>query len=83
LAGAAIVSVGAACVIRTRRAQDLPLAALPLLLGVHQLVEARIWHMDGGTGAATVTWAVIALPVLAACRWGCGAPPHAGPYAAG
>ncbi|MEU0026986.1 DUF6629 family protein [Streptomyces sp. NPDC006335] len=65
VAGAAIASVGAACVIRTRRAQDLPLAALPLLLGVHQLVEAQIWHMGGGTGAATVTWAVIALPVLA------------------
>ncbi|MGX1372002.1 hypothetical protein RKD19_007361 [Streptomyces canus] len=65
VAGAAITSVGAACVIRTRRAGDLPLAALPLLLGVHQLVEAAIWHTGGGTGAATVTWAVIALPVLA------------------
>ncbi|MET8079553.1 DUF6629 family protein [Streptomyces sp. NPDC005303] len=65
LAGAAITSVGAACVIRTRRARDLPLAALPLLLGAHQLVEARIWHTGGGTGAAAVAWAVIALPVLA------------------
>ncbi|MFI0509267.1 DUF6629 family protein [Streptomyces sp. WSLK1-5] len=65
VAGAAITSVGVACVIRTRRAGDLPLAALPLLLGVHQLVEAAIWHTGGGTGAATVTWAVIALPVLA------------------
>ncbi|MFG2459879.1 DUF6629 family protein [Streptomyces sp. NPDC048523] len=64
VAGAAIASVGAACLIRTRRAGDLPLAALPLLLGAHQLVEARIWHVGGGTGAATVTWAVIALPVL-------------------
>ncbi|WP_020118256.1 DUF6629 family protein [Streptomyces canus] len=65
VAGAAITSVGAACVIRTRRAGDLPLAALPLLLGVHQLVEAQVWHAGGGTGAATMAWAVIALPVLA------------------
>ncbi|MEV7731894.1 DUF6629 family protein [Streptomyces sp. NPDC088921] len=65
VAGTAIASVGAVCVARTRRAGDLPLAALPLLLGAHQLVEARIWHTGGGTGAATVAWAVIALPVLA------------------
>lgn len=65
VAGAAITSVGVACVARTRRAGDLPLAALPLLLGAHQLVEAHVWHTDGGTGAATLAWAVIALPVLA------------------
>ncbi|MFI6439365.1 DUF6629 family protein [Streptomyces sp. NPDC050759] len=65
VAGTAIASVGAVCVARTRRPGDLPLAALPLLLGAHQLVEARIWHTGGGTGAATVAWAVIALPVLA------------------
>lgn len=63
--GAAVASVGTVCVARTRRAGDLPMAALPLLLGVHQLVEAHIWHTGGGTGAATVAWAVIALPVLA------------------
>jgi hypothetical protein len=81
MAGAAVASVGAACLIRTRRAGDLPLAALPLLLGAHQLVEARIWHTGGGTGAATVAWAVIALPVLAvwvpAGVW-CTAPRRAG-----
>ncbi|MEU9166461.1 DUF6629 family protein [Streptomyces sp. NPDC048420] len=65
VAGAAVVSVGAACLIRTRHAGELPLAALPLLLGTHQLVEAQIWHTGGGTGAATAAWAVIALPVLA------------------
>ncbi|MCX5259373.1 hypothetical protein OOK27_35505 [Streptomyces canus] len=65
VAGTAIASVGAVCVARTRRAGDLPLAALPLLLGAHQLVEAQIWHTGGGTGAAAVAWAVIALPVLA------------------
>lgn len=65
VAGAAITSVGVACVARTRRAVDLPMAALPLLLGAHQLIEAQVWHTGGGTGAATLAWAVIALPVLA------------------
>lgn len=41
-------AVGAVCVARVRRPRDLPLAALPLLLGVHQLVEAAVWHAGGG-----------------------------------
>ncbi|GHD32460.1 hypothetical protein GCM10010335_24370 [Streptomyces galbus] len=65
MAGTAVAAVGAACVARTRHARDLPLAALPLLLGAHQLVEARVWHTGGGTGPATLAWAVIALPLLA------------------
>jgi len=65
VAGAGIACVGVACMARVRRIGDLPLAALPLLLGVHQLVEAWIWHAGGGTGPATVAWAVIALPLLA------------------
>jgi hypothetical protein len=48
-----------------RRARDLPLAALPLLLGTHQIIESVIWSSGGGTGVATMAWAVIALPVLA------------------
>jgi hypothetical protein len=65
VAGAGIAAVGVACVTRVRRAGDLPLAALPLLLGAHQVVEAWVWHTGGGTGPATVAWAVIALPLLA------------------
>jgi hypothetical protein len=65
VAGAAVTSVGTVCVARTRRARDLPLAALPLLLGAHQLVEAHVWHTGGGTGAVAMAWAVIALPMLA------------------
>ncbi|MEU4165261.1 DUF6629 family protein [Streptomyces sp. NPDC026665] len=64
-AGAGVAAVGALCVIRARRRTDLPLAALPLLLGAHQIVEARVWDTGGGTGPATVAWAVIALPLLA------------------
>ncbi|MGW2567830.1 DUF6629 family protein [Streptomyces sp. NPDC001537] len=65
VAGAGITCVGVACVTRVHRIGDLPLAALPVLLGVHQLVEARVWQVGGGTGRATVAWAVIALPLLA------------------
>ncbi|MGW7302452.1 DUF6629 family protein [Streptomyces sp. NPDC054829] len=64
VAGEGIAAVGVACVVRVRRARDLPMAALPLLLGAHQLIEAAVWAGDGGTGPATLAWAVIALPLL-------------------
>ncbi|QDQ09154.1 DUF6629 family protein [Streptomyces spectabilis] len=65
IAGAGITAVGIATVARAaRRPRDLPLAALPLLLGAHQLIEAAVWHHDGGSGPATTAWAVIALPLL-------------------
>ncbi|WP_330333985.1 hypothetical protein OHS33_32470 [Streptomyces sp. NBC_00536] len=64
-AGSAITAVGLLCVVRARRARDLPVAALPLLLGAHQLVEAALWHSGGGRGPAATAWAVIALPLLA------------------
>ncbi|MFD5030379.1 DUF6629 family protein [Streptomyces sp. NPDC058220] len=68
VAGAGIAAIGVACVacvVRRRQARDLPLAALPLLLGAHQMVESVVWRSGGGTGPATLAWAVIALPVLA------------------
>ncbi|MGW3667905.1 DUF6629 family protein [Streptomyces sp. NPDC005141] len=64
-AGAGVAAVGVTCVLRARRREDLPLAALPLLLGAHQIVESLVWDAGGGTGRATVAWAVIALPLLA------------------
>ncbi|GLX17210.1 DUF6629 family protein [Streptomyces lavendulae] len=63
-AGTAVAAVGVVCLARARRARDLPVAALPLLLGAHQLVEAAVWRAGGGCGPATTAWAVIALPVL-------------------
>ncbi|GGP54442.1 DUF6629 family protein [Streptomyces melanogenes] len=81
VAGAGIMAVGAVSVtLAARNPRDLPLAALPLLLGAHQIIEAAVWHGDGGTGPATVAWAVIALPLLA--LWVpvavlCAAPPGA------
>ncbi|KAB1144670.1 hypothetical protein F7R91_20710 [Streptomyces luteolifulvus] len=82
IAGAGITTVGVACVARAPSRWDLPLAALPLLLGAHQIVESAVWDSGGGRGPATVVWAVIALPLLAvwvpAATWSA-APPQARP----
>ncbi|MGN5385511.1 DUF6629 family protein [Streptomyces sp. JL7001] len=63
VAGTAVAAVGLVCVARVRRARDLLVAALPLLLGVHQPVEAAVWDAGGGCSPAATAWAVIALPV--------------------
>ncbi|MFJ2214145.1 DUF6629 family protein [Streptomyces sp. NPDC101062] len=65
VAGTAITAIGVACVARVRAARELPLAALPLILGAHQVVEAAVWRAGGGSGPATLAWAVVALPLLA------------------
>lgn len=80
VAGTAVAAVGVACATRVRRSRDLPLAALPLLLGAHQIVESMVWEAGGGSGPATVVWAVIALPLLAVyvpVAVVCAAPPQA------
>ncbi|MGP3689904.1 DUF6629 family protein [Streptomyces sp. IBSNAI002] len=67
-AGTVIAAVGLVCVARTARggrARDLPVAALPLLLGAHQLIEAAVWSAGGGCSPATTAWAVVAFPLLA------------------
>ncbi|MER0443703.1 DUF6629 family protein [Streptomyces sp. Edi4] len=81
VAGAGIAIMGVAAVgSAAGRPGDVPLAALPLVLGAHQIVEAAVWHHGGGPGPATLLWAVIALPLLA--LWVptavlCAAPPTA------
>ncbi|MFC8125848.1 DUF6629 family protein [Streptomyces sp. NPDC057302] len=83
VAGAGVAAVGVACVVRAAtggRPRDLPLAAIPLLLGAHQIIESQVWRDDGGTGPATMAWAVIALPLLALWLPAavlCAAPPSA------
>ncbi len=71
--GSAVTAVGVLCLVRAHRAgrpERLPLAALPLVLGVHQLIEAAVWlGTDGDLPAAPAAWArtawaVIALPLL-------------------
>lgn len=64
VAGTCISAIGVACVAQAHRARDLPLAALPLLLGAHQIIESVVWRSGGGSGPATLAWAVIALPLL-------------------
>jgi hypothetical protein len=63
-AGGAVAAVGVVCVAHVRRVRDLPLAALPLLLGVHQMIESVVWRDPSGAVSARIAWAVIALPVL-------------------
>ncbi|MFG2981975.1 DUF6629 family protein [Streptomyces sp. NPDC048258] len=67
-AGTVVTAVGLVCVVlaaRARRARDLPVAVLPLLLGAHQLMEAAAWNSGGGCSPAATAWAVIALPLPA------------------
>lgn len=64
VAGSAVAAAGAVCVALVRDPRDLLLAALPLLLGAHQIVEVVVWDAGGGGGPATLAWAVIALPLL-------------------
>ncbi|MEV7773970.1 DUF6629 family protein [Kitasatospora sp. NPDC086791] len=71
--GGVVAAAGVACLVRAHRAgrpQRLPLAALPVVLGLHQLIEALVWLGTDGelpaalAGAARTAWAVIALPLL-------------------
>ncbi|MFG3055949.1 DUF6629 family protein [Kitasatospora sp. NPDC048239] len=73
VAGGVVSGVGVLCLVRAHRAghpERLPLAALPLVLGLHQLIEAAVWFgLDGdlapGPAAwARTAWAAIALPLL-------------------
>jgi hypothetical protein len=70
VAGAALVPLGVLVLRQVRSVRDVPLAALPLLFGAHQLVEALVWAgLDGDVSAGlarTAAWSyvVFALPVL-------------------
>ncbi|WP_395293178.1 DUF6629 family protein [Kitasatospora hibisci] len=72
-AGGVVAGIGLLCLARTYRAgrpERLLLASLPLVLGVHQLIEAAVWFGADGdlpapaAGWARTAWAVIALPLL-------------------
>lgn len=79
VAGAVLVPIGVLSLRQVREAREIPLAAVPLLLGVHQLVEAVVWAgVDGLVSArvahlAALVYVVIALPLLPpSSRWRCG-----------
>ncbi|MDH6579141.1 DUF6629 family protein [Kitasatospora sp. MAP5-34] len=92
IAGTVITGLGVCCLARVRRLPDVPLAALPLVLGAHQLIEAAVWSgAEGGPSAgaaqwARAAWAVIALPLLPVLVplgvWCSARPPGQGPRAA-
>ncbi|MBQ0983627.1 hypothetical protein KBZ10_03610 [Streptomyces sp. F63] len=64
VAGSGVSAVGTAALAGVRRRGDLVLAALPLLLGAHQIIESFLWRDGGGSGPLVLAWAVIALPLL-------------------
>jgi hypothetical protein len=72
VAGSVVGAIGIAALTQVRRPRQLPLACLPLLLGVHQLVESEVWRGADGMAApgtahtAVLIWAAIAFPLLPA-----------------
>ena len=69
VAGVVVVGIGAVGLGLARDRRDVPLAALPVLLGAHQLIESRVYAESAGPGAtvrgvAVTTWTVIAFVVL-------------------
>lgn len=72
VAGAVLLPIGVLSLRHVREAREVPFAALPLLLGFHQLVEAVVWAgVDGSVSSdlahlAALVYVVIALPLLPA-----------------
>lgn len=70
VAGAALLPIGALSLRQVREAREIPFAAVPLLLGFHQLVESVVWAgADGSVSSeiahlAALVYVVIALPLL-------------------
>ncbi|MDP2774678.1 MAG: hypothetical protein Q8O61_14090, partial [Nocardioides sp.] len=70
VAGALLVPIGVLSLRQVREPREIPLASVPLLLGVHQLIEAVVWAgVDGHVSAdlahlAALVYVVIALPLL-------------------
>jgi hypothetical protein len=68
-AGCVVAGIGVLGMGLARQLSDVPLAALPVLLGAHQLIESQIWARSPGAGAvlrgtAVTAWTVIAFVVL-------------------
>lgn len=84
--GAAVTVVGVDALRQVRARREVPLAALPAVLGAHLLVEVQVWRsLEGEASAATgeraqAVYAVIAyglVPVLAAVAITLWEPPDA------
>jgi hypothetical protein len=70
VAGGVVTSIGVVTLLAARRGRDRVLGSLPLVLGLHQLVEAVVWldvqgRVSAGVGRAAIdVWSVIAFVVL-------------------
>ena len=59
VAGVVVTAVGVDAIRRARSPEELPLASLPLLLGIHTLIEVFVWRGLQGSGSASVGTAAI------------------------
>jgi hypothetical protein len=70
VAGALVLPVGVLALREVRHRRELPFALLPLLFGLHQLVEAVVWAgADGDVSAhvqdaAALVYLLVAMPLL-------------------
>ncbi len=56
-AGVAITAIGIDALAHVDGPNERPLAALPLIFGIHQLIETAVWWgVDGEVSAATAQW---------------------------
>jgi hypothetical protein len=52
--GAVVGGIGVATLSQVRQAREVPFAALPLLFGVHQVIEGLVWLSLEGQLSRTV-----------------------------
>jgi hypothetical protein len=68
MAGVVVTGVGLDAIRRARSPEEMPLAALPLLLGIHQLIEVFVWRGLEGSASAAVRdgaiWVYLAIAFM-------------------
>ncbi|MHB8914066.1 MAG: DUF6629 family protein [Minisyncoccota bacterium] len=74
VAGGALSAVGVATIARAKTARELPLASIPLLFGIQQIIDGVVWVSFGIPSLNTI--AVYAYALLAFAWW-----PMLAPYA--
>ncbi len=63
--GASVGTLGAAAMMTVKRGEDRPLAAVPLVLGVQQMVEGLVWLSFGAPAFnAIATYGYVAISYL-------------------
>lgn len=68
VAGVVITGIGMNTLSHVRHRRELPLAAIPMLLGTHQLIETFVWWGERGTVAPALgTLAMWAYLLIAFC----------------